>query len=324
MQWPIKSIVHQKMFVLHSSSASSHWFSSILVMKKPTWFSSATRSDILHWDSNVAKTKPKNFVFIVSLMIVRWKLWQRRSKSLLLVVDRCWFSFCFSSKTENRLCSYATVINQTDSTMTNSQNSGKYWLMIDAFIFHWSLDGRSTSKVLFIIIVIPLSILVCLLSIFVVILLKKSSSHGKTHCLQLENESKTQNDSLFYHRERNRSFLEKKSLPETYPNQSDICINRLNSNPIYSTASSQSLPSLVISSSPSILTSNKIQPLSLASRCYKSYVWIFCIFLMFFFIDTMKKKNASQRTSSSLINKFQHEVTGFFHLFHRDTNLNSW
>jgi hypothetical protein len=61
---------------------------------------------------------------------------------------------------------------------------------------------------------------------------------------------------------------EKKNQQHVFPIKSELCVRQISSNPVYSTVSSQSLPSLVL---PTVISSNKSQPLS-AQRLYKNYV----------------------------------------------------
>jgi hypothetical protein len=60
-----------------------------------------------------------------------------------------------------------------------------------------------------------------------------------------------------YRTNNNKLFIERKNQQHVYPIKSELCIRRISSNPVYSTVSTQSLPSLVLSS-PSVAP----QPLS--------------------------------------------------------------
>jgi hypothetical protein len=68
----------------------------------------------------------------------------------------------------------------------------------------------------------------------------------------------------------NKLFLERKNQQHVFPIKSELCVRRISSNPVYSTVSSQSLPSLVLSA-PAVVSGNASQPLTVR-RLYKSYV----------------------------------------------------
>ncbi len=68
----------------------------------------------------------------------------------------------------------------------------------------------------------------------------------------------------------NKFFTERRNQQHVFPIKSDLGIRRIASNPVYSTVSSQSLPSLVLPTAPGA-SSHPSQPLSV-QRLYKGYV----------------------------------------------------
>lgn len=136
------------------------------------------------------------------------------------------------------------------------------------------LDKQSKTKLLFSII-IPMSFVVFILSILILILLTKSTCKIKQgrfypiHCRKTR-DSHTYTNNIMYTTNNNKLFIEKKNQQHVFPIKSELCIRRISSNPVYSTVSSRSLPSLVLSSPP-IVSSKTSQPLSV-QRFYKNYV----------------------------------------------------
>ncbi len=133
------------------------------------------------------------------------------------------------------------------------------------------LDKQSKTKLLFSII-IPMSFVVFILSILILILLTKSTCKIKQgrfypiHCRKTR-DSHTYTNNIMYTTNNNKLFIEKKNQQHVFPIKSELCIRRISSNPVYSTVSSRSLPSLV----PPIVSSKTSQPLSV-QRFYKNYV----------------------------------------------------
>lgn len=146
----------------------------------------------------------------------------------------------------------------------------------------FSLGEQSTRKLL-LFIIIPMSLVVFTLSVCIIVLLSKSNCRGRKHCFYPHYYRKTRDcssvpgfshsytNNVLYRAHRNRLFLDKRNQQHIYPIQSELCIRRVASNPVYSTASSQSLPSVALSSSPSMITSSKTQTLSVNRFC-RSYV----------------------------------------------------
>jgi len=120
-----------------------------------------------------------------------------------------------------------------------------------------------------------MSFLIFILSILIIILLIKSTckiKQGRFYPIHFRKtqDSRTYTNNVMYTTKNNKLFLEKKNQQHVFPIKSELCIRRISSNPVYSTVSSRSLPSLVLSS-PSIVQSKKSQPLSVQRFC-KSYV----------------------------------------------------
>jgi len=159
------------------------------------------------------------------------------------------------------------------------RNSGNE---IFQFVFEISysfgfIDEQSNNRVLYYII-IPMSFIVFILSILIIILLMKSTrkiKHGRfypSHCRKTQDSSSVHGFSHTYtnnimYRTNNKLFVDRKNQQHVFPIKSELCIRRITTNPVYSTVSSQSLPSLVLPSPPIISS----QPLSV-HRLYKSYV----------------------------------------------------
>jgi len=122
-----------------------------------------------------------------------------------------------------------------------------------------------------------MSFIVFILSILILILLTKSTCKIKQgrfypiHCRKTR-DSHTYTNNIMYTTNNNKLFIEKKNQQHVFPIKSELCIRRISSNPVYSTVSSRSLPSLVLSSPPPPIVSSKTsQPLSV-QRFYKNYV----------------------------------------------------
>jgi len=135
-----------------------------------------------------------------------------------------------------------------------------------------NIDEQAKNKLLFLI-VIPMSFIIFILSIIlIIILLTKSTSKIKQgkfypiHCRKTR-DSHTYTNNIMYRTNNNKLFIEKKNQRHVFPIKSELCIRRISSNPVHSTVSSQSLPSLVLP----VVSSNPSQPLSV-QRLYKNYV----------------------------------------------------
>ena len=128
-----------------------------------------------------------------------------------------------------------------------------------------------------------MSFLVFILSILILILLTKSTCKIKQgifypiHCRKTP-DSHTYTNNIMYTTNNNKLFIEKKNQQHVFPIKSELCIRRISSNPVYSTVTSRSLPSLVLSAPsppppppPPIVSSKTSQPLSV-QRFYKNYV----------------------------------------------------
>lgn len=136
-------------------------------------------------------------------------------------------------------------------------------------------------KILFYI-VIPLSFVVFILSIFIIILLTKSNYNIKqgrfclSHCRKTQDSSSTHvfshtyTNNVMYRTNNKPSLIDKRNQQHVFPTKSDVCIHHISSSPVYSAVSSQSLPSLVLPS-PSFIPSDRPQKLSV-HRLYKTYV----------------------------------------------------
>jgi hypothetical protein len=129
-----------------------------------------------------------------------------------------------------------------------------------------------------------MSLIVFILSLLIIILLTKSTRKNKrgqfypTHSRKTCDSSlppgfsHTYTNNIMYRRNNNNNklFLERKNQQHVFPIKSELCVRRISSNPVYSTVSSQSLPSLVLSA-PAVVSGNASQPLTVR-RLYKSYV----------------------------------------------------
>ena len=125
-----------------------------------------------------------------------------------------------------------------------------------------------------------MSFIILILSIFIIILLKKSNRQVKqrechsTYYRKRQDVSSvhaltnTFTNNVMYRTNNKQLFTERRNQKHVYPIKSDLCIRRISLNPVYPTVSSQSLPSLI--SSPS----NRLQPLSV-HHLHKSYVQSF-------------------------------------------------
>lgn len=114
-------------------------------------------------------------------------------------------------------------------------------------------DDSSRNKLL-LAIVIPLSSIVFLLLICIILLLTKVTRKIKRgrfyppHCRKTGDSSSahTYTNNIMYRTNNNKLFIERKNQQHVFPTKSELCIRRIASNPVYSTTSSQSLPSLVL------------------------------------------------------------------------------
>ena len=89
-----------------------------------------------------------------------------------------------------------------------------------------------------------MSLIVFILSILIIIILTKSARgqfHPK-HSRKTRDSSYTNN--IMYRTNTNKLLIERKNQQHVFPIKSELCIRRIESNPIYSTVSSQSLPSI--------------------------------------------------------------------------------
>ncbi|CAF2911575.1 unnamed protein product [Rotaria sp. Silwood2] len=205
----------------------------------------------------------------------------------------CWMKDCSIrkivlteyNKSDRHQCVYETNIRSMSNNTTDI-----FALDIDNYSasFDWSLsnrnsDEKSKMKLLFYI-VIPLSFIVFILSILIIILLTKSNHKIKqgrfypADCRKTRDSSSapvfshTYTNNVMYRTNNNNKqlFSERRNQQHIFPIKSDLCIHQISSNPVYSTVSSQSLPSLVLSPLP-INSLNPSQHLSV-HRLYKTYV----------------------------------------------------
>jgi hypothetical protein len=124
----------------------------------------------------------------------------------------------------------------------------------------------------------PMSLIIFILCIFIIILLTKFTRKIKrgrfypTHSRKTRDSSSTHTytNNIMYRTNSNKLFIERKNQQHVFPTKSDLCIRRISSTPVYSTVSTQSLPSLVLST-PATISSNQSHPLSV-QRLYKNYV----------------------------------------------------
>ena len=150
-----------------------------------------------------------------------------------------------------------------------------------SFFRHHNTDKQTTKGLLFYI-VIPLSMIVFMLFILIILLLTKSNGKIKrgrfypSHCRKTQDSSAK---NIFSHTYTNNIMyktnpkldVDRKKQQHVFPIKSEFCVRQIPINPVYSTASSQSLPSLVLPTS-TILAPNTPQPLSVR-RLYKDYMW---------------------------------------------------
>ncbi|CAF1313367.1 unnamed protein product [Rotaria sordida] len=205
----------------------------------------------------------------------------------------CWMKDCsirkivLTDKIDRHQCIYENSIR---SILNNNTNI--FTLDMDNYSssFDWSLlnrnsDEKSKMKLLFYI-VIPLSFVVFVLTILIIILLTKSNHKIKqgrfypTDCRKTQDTSSahifshTYTNNAMYRTNNKQLFSERRNQHHVFPIRSDLCIRQIPSNPVYSTVSSQSLPSLILPSPPlppPINSSNPSKNLS-AQRLYKTYV----------------------------------------------------
>ncbi|CAF1480105.1 unnamed protein product [Adineta ricciae] len=147
-------------------------------------------------------------------------------------------------------------------------------------IINRSSDKQTTKGLLFYI-VIPLSMIVFMLFVLIILLLTKSNGKIKrgrfypSHCRKTQDSSAK---NIFSHTYTNNIMyktnpkldVDRKKQQHVFPIKSEFCVRQIPINPVYSTASSQSLPSLVLPTS-TILAPNTPQPLSVR-RLYKDYM----------------------------------------------------
>ncbi|CAF3782374.1 unnamed protein product [Rotaria socialis] len=185
----------------------------------------------------------------------------------------CWMHDCSIRKTSStdRQCSHE------DHFRPNANNhTDMLTLESDSSLNNQTLDEKSKMKLLFYI-VMPLSSVVFILSILIIVLLTKSNHKLKkgqfypTACRKTQDSSSahvsphTYTNNVMYRT--NRQFVsERKNHQHVFPIKSNLCIRRISSTPVYSTVSSQSLPSLLYD-----VPSDKLQDLSV-HRLYKTYV----------------------------------------------------
>ena len=167
---------------------------------------------------------------------------------------QCWLQDCLIQRIApvSHHCSSSGSQTRSIADVTN-HNSNKI------------LYEPSSRHKLLLSIVIPMSLIIFILCIFIVILLAKFTrkiKHGRfypTYSRKTRDSSSahTYTNNIMYRTNSNKLFIERKNQST----KSELCIRRVNSNPVYSTVSSQSLPSLTATS----------QPLSV-QRLYKNYV----------------------------------------------------
>jgi hypothetical protein len=180
---------------------------------------------------------------------------------------QCWMKDCLIQKimpvshqcsSENQIRLVADLTNHSSSSINR-------------------IDERSRHKLL-LSIVIPMSLIIFILCIFIIILLTKFTRKIKrgrfypTHSRKTRDSSSTHTytNNIMYRTNSNKLFIERKNQQHVFPTKSDLCIRRISSTPVYSTVSTQSLPSLVLST-PATISSNQSHPLSV-QRLYKNYV----------------------------------------------------
>jgi hypothetical protein len=186
---------------------------------------------------------------------------------------QCWIKDCLIQKimfvsdqcsSDNKIRLIADLTNH--SSLSIHRSSSKIF------------DDSSRHKLL-LSIVIPMSLIIFILCIFIIILLAKfirKIKHGRfypTYSRKTRDSSSaahTYTNNIMYRTNSNKLFIERKNQQHVFPTKSELCIRRISSNPVYSTVSTQSLPSLVLSA-PAMISSNRSQPLSV-QRLYKDYV----------------------------------------------------
>lgn len=185
----------------------------------------------------------------------------------------CWIKDCSIKKLHSTIISHQCSLENNLRFM--SMNSTEIVLPNSSLLIHRNLTPNN--KILFSII-IPMSLIVLILSILILILIQKSTKKIKQKRFypiysRKTQDSHTYTNNLMYRTNNNKL----KTSKPVFPTKSELCIRRISSNPVYSTVSSQSLPSLVLppppssSSSTTVNSTNKSQPLSV-QRLYKSYV----------------------------------------------------
>ena len=125
-----------------------------------------------------------------------------------------------------------------------SKNLSFYWFNLLPLTF-FSLDDQSKTNFI-IIIIIPFSLIIFLLSILIFLLLTKSARQLKRAGFYPTHSRKTGDlsypNNIIYRTNSQKLFVEHR--------QSNVDTRRISSNPVYSTISSQSLPSIILSTPP--------------------------------------------------------------------------
>ncbi|UJR15456.1 hypothetical protein I4U23_002400 [Adineta vaga] len=185
---------------------------------------------------------------------------------------------------DKQRCSSGTTIqsypDNNTLTVSSSMDTASVLYNQSMAISRSSSDKQTTKSLLFYI-VIPMSLIVFVLFIFIIILLTKSNgkiTRGRfypSHCRKTQDSSAkhifshTYTNNIMY-KTNSKLCFEKKNHDNIFPIKSDLCVRQTPINPVYSTTSSQSLPSLVVPT-PIIVPSNTPQPLSVR-RLYKNYM----------------------------------------------------
>lgn len=131
---------------------------------------------------------------------------------------------------------------------------------------------QSKTKLIFAVL-IPLSAMVFLLSLLIIILLARSTRKVKrarfypTHSHQKPTGDLAYTNNMLYRTNPPKFLLERKNQQHVFPIKSELCIRRISSNPVYSTVSSQSLPSLILS-----------PPSNQSTQTYMSAFWLVLLF----------------------------------------------
>ncbi|CAF1577329.1 unnamed protein product [Rotaria sp. Silwood1] len=177
-----------------------------------------------------------------------------------------------------------------DSIRSISINNTEEDFNNQSLLNDWSLpnlvqDEQLNNKLLLFYIITPMSLVVFILSISIIILLTKSNhqrkqirhkNYLKTKYLSSiipRNDSNTYANDILYKKNTKKLFTEKKNSLHLFPIKSELSI-RSTHYPIYSSSSSYSLPSLVLSAPsppPPFIPPATPQFLSV-HRLYKSYV----------------------------------------------------